>query len=377
MRVLFVSTGLATGGAEKQLAGLLALLHGKGVRVGVVSLASPGPVSKEIAAFGIPVWHLGLDHHWRLPLAAVQIVTLARRFRPDVMQGWMYHANLAAHWAARATGWRVPVVWGVRQSLYDIRREKPMTQGVIRLSVRLSAQAAAIVYNAEVARTQHEHIGFASSRGLVIGNGFDAERWQPDAQARLAVRAELGLAADTPLIGIIARYHPMKGHEVFLEAARLLVEEQPNVHFLLAGKGVMEDTPVFAQWLSEYPMLAGCVHLLGERRDIPRLTAALDVASSSSSWGEAFSNAIAEALLCAVPVVATAVGDASAIVGDAGRIVPPGDSQAMARAWRDLLAMDSNARCHLGMMGRDHVRAHFGRDAIVKRYLDLYREMAI
>lgn len=371
MRILFVSTGLATGGAEKQLRALLGQLLEKGVEAGVVSLASPGPVSQEIAALGIPHWHLDLEGVWRLPLAAWRLAMIVRRFRPDVVQGWMYHGNLAALWTALAVG-RVPVVWGVRQSLYDLQREKLFTRQVIRLCAWLSSRAAAIVYNAYLPRQQHESFGFAAERGTVIGNGFDGTHWRPDDAAYLSVRSELGLTPDTPLIGLIARYHPMKGHETFIQAAACLAGSRPDVHFLLAGRGVEASRQPFPDWIKAHPVLLSRVHLLGERHDIPRLTAALDIASSSS-WGEAFSNAIAEALLCAVPVVATDVGDARAIIGDSGICVPVGDAEAMSEAWAKLLTMPGEARRQLGELGRLRLLARFGIEAIADRYLELYR----
>ena len=374
MRILFISTGLGTGGAEKQLAGLLAALREQGAELSVVSLASPGPVSKEIGVLNVPLWHLGLGQPWRLPQAVVRLIAIARRFQPDVLQGWMYHGNLAALVVKWILGGRVPATWGVRQSLYDLEREKPMTRGVIRLSAQLSAQADAIVYNARLSRQQHEAFGFASSSARVIGNGFDDNVWQPDANARASVRKELGVLPGTPLIGLIARYQPMKGHEVFLEAARRLGELHPDVHFLLAGKGVRVDTPKFAQWMATFPSLAGRVHLLGERGDIPRLTAALDIASSSS-WSEAFSNTIGEALLCAVPVVATDVGDARELVGNAGRIVQPGDAQAMSQAWEELLTMSFHERRRIGMAGRERVRCQHGLKTVAARYFELYRRI--
>lgn len=370
MRVLITSTGLATGGAERQLLALLKQWMRKGVETGVVSLASPGPVSQEIAALGIPLWHLGLDGAWRLPLAAGRLAAIARDFRPDVVQGWMYHGNLAALWAVRISG-RVPVVWGVRQSLYDLEREKPLTRRVIRLCARLSRHATAIVYNAHLPRRQHESFGFAAERGIVIGNGFDGAHWRPDDAARASVRRELGLPPETPLIGLIARYHPMKGHETFLQAATRFAKSRPDVHFLLAGHGVEVSMQPFADWLKALPLLAGRVHLLGERGDIPRLTAALDIASSSS-WGEAFSNAIAEALLCGVPVVATEVGDVREIIGDSGLCVPVGDAEAMSEAWARLLSMPVEARRALGEQGRQRLLARFGIEAIADRYLELY-----
>ncbi len=372
-RVLLVTSGLGVGGAERQLAALLAC-SGDEMDAGVVSLTPPGPVSSEIEALGVPVWHLHLRRPSELVAVAWRLRTIVRWFGPHVVQGWMYHGNLAALLAAR-TGARVaPVVWAIRQSLYDLSREKRGTRVVIQLGARLSGRAAAIVYNASVSREQHEAIGFSRGRGRVIGNGFDGERWRPDGTARRSVREELGIASDAPLIGLVARYHPMKGHEVFLEAAARLVMIRPDVHFLLAGSGVVPDNPIFERHSSSGP-LARHLHLLGERRDVPRLTAALDVSTSTSLWGEGFSNAIAEALCCGVPVVATDVGEARAIVGDAGRIVPPGDAGALALAWLDLLEQGVEARQAMGESGRRRLLARHSVDAMAKAYQTLYAEV--
>lgn len=372
-RVLFVTTGLSTGGAERQLARLLAHLCGGSIEAAVVSLAGRGAVSEEIESLGVPVWYLGLDQLWRLPWAAARLSRIAQRFRPHVIQGWMYHGNLGASLAGKFSG--APVVWGIRQSLYDLQREKPRTRRVIRLSARWSGRAAAIVYNAAISRAQHEAFGFAPERGCVIGNGFDGRQWRPDSDARRSVRAELGIAPDAPLIGLIARYHPMKGHDIFLDAAARLAALQPDVHFLLAGREVTAAHPLFAAHYTHEP-LAGRLHLLGERADIPRLTAALDIASSSSSWGEAFSNAIAEALLCGVPVVATDVGDARIIVGDAGIVVPAGDASALANAWQGLLGRGLEARQAMGRAGRERLLAEYGVESIASAYLRLYEEVS-
>lgn len=372
MRVLYVITGLSTGGAEKQLARLLSHLHGYGIEVSVVSLSARGAVSDEIEELGIPVWHLGLAQPWQLPWAAVRMMCITRHVRPHVIHGWMYHGNLAALFMARSMARGIPVVWGVRQSLYDLQREKAMTRALIRISARLSARAAAIVYNAQLSRRQHEDFGYATLSAKVIGNCFDCNQWLPDDQARDSVRQELGLPSHAPLIGLIARYHPIKGHEVFFDAASRLLDIGMEAHFLLAGRGVTPDTPPFTGFLQKYPDLENYIHLLGERHDIPRLTAALDVASSTS-WGEGFSNTIGEALLCAVPVVVTEVGEAREIVGDAGQIVQPGDAKAMAKAWNDLLALDFKARRQIGMIGRNRICNKHGAKAVAQRYLELYR----
>jgi glycosyltransferase involved in cell wall biosynthesis len=369
-RVLFVVTGLMTGGAEMMLWKLLSTFSGA-IEPAVVSLLGPGRLSREITALGVPVQHLDLRRPWMFPATAWHIGKFLRRFNPHVIQGWMYHGNLAALAARSFCAGSPRLVWGIRQSLYDLRNEKRGTRWVIRLTARLSGRVDAIVYNSETARAQHEALGFSPPHSLVIDNGFDTELFRPDPTAYREVRKELGLAADTPLIGLIARSHPMKGHEVFLGAAAMLVERMPAVHFLLAGKNVTATNPVFASWAA-MPVLAGRLHLLGERRDVARLTAALDIASSSSSWGEAFPNALGEAMSCAVPCVATNVGDVPRIVGDTGIVVPAGDAQALALAWERLLSGPPQARIALGEAARRRVQENFALQRVAAQYQRLY-----
>lgn len=371
MRIVFITTGLATGGAEKMLAKLLSRLKDAQIEAGVVSLLPSGPVSKEIEALGIPLWHLGLDTPWRVPQAAVSLVRITQHFRPDVIQGWMYHGNLAAWWARGVGARQAKLFWGIRQSLYDLGREKPLTRWLIRLGARLSPGVTAILYNSQTARGQHEAAGYAAARAHVIDNGFDTGRFGPDGVAYRSVREELGLAPEAKLIGLVARFHPMKGHEVFITAARQLVACRANVHFLLAGRDVSLDHSLFRD-ASGDPCMRGRLHLLGERQDIPRLTSALDIASSASSWGEAFPNAIGEAMSCGVPCVATAVGDVARIIGDTGFVIPIGDAAALANAWKHLLALPDGERQALGARARLRVIEHFSLERIAARYAALY-----
>ncbi len=371
MRVLFISTGLATGGAEKQLMQLVGELMRRGVQASVIALRD-GSVAEEIEALGVPVEIVGLSGVGDLPRALRTMIHVTGTFRSDVVQGWMYHGNLAASFARRWAAPMAKLAWGVRQSLYDLSREKPITRWVIRASARSSRKAHAIVYNSHTARAQHEALGFAPARARVIDNGFDTERFRPDSAARGAVRAMLGLDVSTPLIGLIARYHPMKGHEVFLQAAALLARRRQDVHFLLVGRDVTPANPALQVQLSA-PVLARRVHCLGERSDIPSLTAALDIASSSS-WGEAFPNAVGEAMSCGVPVVATDVGDVRRIVGEAGIVVPVGDAERLAQAW-DLLLANPERRKTMGEAGRRRVGERYSLAAMATRYLALYEEL--
>jgi len=175
------------------------------------------------------------------------------------------------------------------------------------------------------------------------------------------------------LIGLISRYHPSKGHQNFLRAAVQLVEDCPEVHFVLAGRGVDQHNKNLTKSIHEL-CLESRVHLLGERTDTPRVTAALDLAVSSS-FSEGFPNSIGEAMACGVPCVATDVGDSARIVEDTGAIVPPGDHRALAAAWKHLLEIGPEGRQELGAAARNRIKERFNLPAMVTQYEELYRQL--
>jgi glycosyltransferase involved in cell wall biosynthesis len=189
------------------------------------------------------------------------------------------------------------------------------------------------------------------------------------------VRAELGLPPDAPLIAMVARFDPVKDHPTFLEAAARLHARRPDVRFLLCGRDVTWENRGLAAAV-ERAGARGFVHLLGQREDVARVTAALDLSTLSSSCGEGFSNVVGEAMACGVPCVVTDVGDSGAIVADTGLVVPPRDPEALAAAWAQLLARPAEERAAIGRAARRRIEDNYSLDVIVRRYQDLYEELA-
>ncbi len=373
MKILHIITGLSSGGAQTMLYKLLSGSDRDRFRSVVVSLTNCGALSKPIEALGVPVHCLGMARGVPSPAALGRLLQVVEKVRPDLLQGWMYHGNLAASLAAWKGPVGAPVVWNIRHSLYDLRKEKRLTALVIRAGAWLSDKPVRILYNAHVSAAQHESLGYKPEKTKVIPNGFDCERFVPSREAREKLRAELGVPSDALLIGLVARYHPMKDHATFLRAAACLVTRRKHVQFVLVGRGVDAHNGELRSMLTELG-LASYVHLLGERRDISVLTAGLDIATTSSSWGEGFPNVIGEAMACAVPCAVTDVGDSSWIVGDTGKTVPPSDPEALAEAWRELIDISPEARRQLGLGARRRIEQHFSLPAIVARDQDLYAE---
>lgn len=339
----------------------------------VVSLTDIGTVGPKIQELGISVHGIGMRPGRPDPLSIFRFIRLVKRLRPNLLQGWMYHGNLAAQFINTFLPISVRVLWNVRHSVYDLNNEKRMTAWMIRLCARLSSKPSKILYNSRISASQHEALGYVSEKRVMIPNGFDIDVFSPSEQARQEIRKELNLPASSFLIGLIGRYHPMKDHGNFIRAASHIAQTHPEVHFLLAGPKVDSNNIELTDLIKNLG-LTSKFHLMGERNDISRLTASLDIASSSS-FTEAFSNTIGEAMACEVPCVVTNVGDSDWMVGDTGRVVPPRDSVAMASAWEELLDIGLEGRKALGAKARERIINNFSINKIASYYEALYSSL--
>ena len=331
-------------------------------------------VGDRIAALDIPIYSLDMEPGEFSIKKLAKLFTIVRQEKPSILQGWMYHANFAAQLASFASFKFIPVVWNVRHSLYSLDYEKKGTAMVIRLLSRLSSFPAKIIYNSQMGAAQHQKVGYKSPKTIVIPNGFDINLFQPSSSNRLNLRQELGLSEDAFLIGRICRYHPMKDHESFLRAAALLLVDFPDLHFVLAGTNVDRNNTQLTSLIEELN-IGDRTHLLGERKDVPYLSSALDIATSSSYFGEAFPNVIGEAMACEVPCVTTDVGDSAIIVGDTGKVVPPQNPQAFADACKELISLGVEGRQKLGVKARQKVIELYSLNAITTQYEQLYQDV--
>jgi glycosyltransferase involved in cell wall biosynthesis len=340
----------------------------------VVSLTGDAPLGDKIRALGVPVTGLGMKAGLPDPRLVTRVREQILRFRPDLVQTWMYHADLVGAIAAKLSGNPV-VVWNIRHTLVHTSDVKRSTLFVARANAFLSRSIpACIICCADAALESHAAFGYAREKMIVIPNGFDLEAFRPDPVARGEVRAMLGVDDCIPLIGMCGRFDLQKDHHNFLAAAGVLRALLPDAQFVLWGKGVDRENPLLSTWIAEEG-LAQAVHLLGFRTDSPRLNAALDVATLSAAYGEAFPNVVGEAMACAVPCVVTDVGDAATIVGETGRVVPAGNPEALAAAWADLISLPAAERGALGTEARERIERFFSLEKMGAAYAQLYRDI--
>jgi glycosyltransferase involved in cell wall biosynthesis len=357
MKVLHVITGLQTGGAERMLANLGILNHRAGRAPVVVSLTTGGSQGERLQAAGVRVIALDMARGRPSIFGLLRLARILREEAPDVVQSWMYHADLyalTALWMSRRRR-HTRLFWGIRCSDMDLGQYPLVLRVVVRLCALLSLFPDGIVLNSEAGLRAHRRLGYAPCRMTVIDNGFDTGLFRPDPERRREMRRALGLSDDAFVVGCVARVDAMKDFPTLCAA----LDRLDGVTCLAIGK----DTETL-------PPVRGLV-ALGERNDVPALLNALDLLVSVSAFGEGFSNAIGEAMAAGVPVLATDVGDARRIIGIGGRIVPGRDPAALADAIA-VLRDDPQTRRAMGKAGRQRVERDFSLDRSAEAFDTLY-----
>jgi len=372
--IVHIITGLATGGAEMMLYKLLSGIDRSRFKPIVISLMDKDTrISHRIEELGVPVHSLGLAQGKVSFLALLRLIRTVRRCQPDIIQGWMYHGNIAASMCRLFSFYKPPVIWNIRQVL-GLEFEKRSTAALIRAAVFFSRSVAKIIYNTKLGAQQHERLGYVAHRTIVIPNGFDCEYFKPSALAKKALRKSLNLTDKHILIGSIGRYAQQKDYKNLLSAARILTDEYEYVNFVLIGREI-EDSNLDIVELIKQNKLDSRVHLLGERKDVSSLMAGMDIVVSASSYGEGFPNVIGEAMASGVPCAVTDVGDSAWIVGDTGKVAAARDAPSLAKCCKQLIDIGEDERAHLGSLARQRVLDNFTLDIIINQYEELYERV--
>ncbi len=360
MRIVFLTRSLAVGGAERQLVTLAAGLVEAGHEAIICSFYSEVPLAEGLDRKGVQLHVVGKDRRWNLVYFSKRLIHFLRTISPDVIHTYLPVPNLLGA-LLRPVFRSVPLVWGVRSSNMDLRRFDLMTRVTYGVEPWFARFADRVIVNSEAGLRHCLAHGFPKNRMTVIPNGISVDDFRPDAAERSRVRAELRIADDSPLIGMVARIDPNKDHDTFLKAAKLVSAELPRVRFVCVGDGNREERRRL-QDLADAEGLSQHLTWLGMRNDVRAVYNACDV-FCSSSLSEGFPNSLAEAMACGTPCVATDAGDSRLIVGDAGRVVPVGDDRALADA---LVATVLEAGA-LRQRARERIVASFSVETLVRR----------
>ena len=360
-RIAFCITDLDVGGAERMFVELITRLDRQRWEPRVFCLSGPGPLVERLTSADVPVKCFGaksvrqLNVIWRL---AAEL----RGFRPELLQCFLFHANvvgrLAAWWAGIGR-----VVCGIRVA--ERRSRLPLwldrlTQGCVDHNVCVSKA---------VADFSIHDAGLNPAKVSVIPNAVEFDRF---ANATAINRATLGFSADAPLTLFVGRLDPQKAPFVLLEAFERLLSRHPNWQLLFVGQGPLWGP--MAEWIATRKLDAN-IRLAGLRSDVPQLLKAADCLALPSLW-EGMPNIVLEAMAAGLPVVVSRVEGTDELIraGETGLLVAP-SSVAELEQQIEAVLTDSQLSTRLAINAQQHVKTTFTFDAMLAAYEQLYNSL--
>jgi len=371
MKVLHCITGLSGDGAQRMLLRLARGLSSSGIRSHIVSLADEGVLGDDFRSNGIGVSALRLVNPLKLLPGVLAFRAVVRSFKPDIIQGWMYHANVFSSAVRAVSSTKAPLIWNIRRGLDDFSERRLVTRAWIRASAAASSQATTIIYCSRRSQEQHEKLGFARHASAVIGNGFDVQRFQPSATKRMAFREALGLPRDAVVVGNVGRFDVAKGHRYLLEAFCRLASRYSQLHLVCVGRGVSWSESGLGD-LASARQYMDRIHFVPEQRDVAYVFSAFDL-YCSASIAEGFPNVVAEALSSSLPVVATDTGATRELVASSGIVVSPRSALALEEGIEQLLRETSHELLMRGEAGRQKMERYHSLAGVVAQYQELYQ----
>ncbi|HZT87371.1 MAG TPA: glycosyltransferase [Stellaceae bacterium] len=365
MNVALLTRSLVAGGAERQLLMLAAGLAARGHRCTILTFyvgsADPRPPP------GVRVVTLRKRGRWDVLGFMLRLRRAVRESEADLLYAFLPVANLLSLLMG-ALHPSLKVVLGLRASDMDMRSYDRLSRFADQLEARFCRRADAVIVNSEAGCRHAVARGVPPRLLSLIRNGVDLDRFRPGASS---LRAEFGIDEDTPLVGLVARWDPMKDHRGFARALGLLHRRRQRLAAVIVG-----DVPDAARAECEALAEGASIRWLPWRADIDLVYRALDVLCLSSAWGEGTSNVVAEAMACGVPCVVTDVGDNRLLVGDTGEIVPPGDAEALCEGLAALLTKPSEARAELGRRARERIAELYSPDSMVEQTIEVFHRVA-
>lgn len=349
MKILYVSTGLGVGGAERVVVDLADQAYERGWQVQIAYLTGPlvvRPRNDEIA-----ITALGMNGYAGLFSGPRNLRRLIARFRPDVVHSHMIHANILARLERLLI--RIPRLIcsahnsneGGRLRMWAYRITNPLGD----VFTNVSREAASAL----------EAAG-AAPRGFIVPvlNGIDVQKFRP-----LARQSNSTVTAIA-----VGRLEVAKDYPNLLHAIRILREAGQRVAVKIVGNGTLAPT---LKRLAEELGISDQVEWLGIRRDVPDLLNQSDLFVLPSAW-EGFGLVVAEAMACGLPVVATDCGGVREVVGGDRWLVPPRDSAALAGKIAEAMRLTDAEREKTGAANRQRIVDLYSLDTMFQRYEQIY-----
>lgn len=368
MKILHVITGLGSGGAEGVLFRICR--NDSNNEHIVVSLTNENYYYEPLRKLGVKVVQLNFKHIVFSFLGLVRLFFCIKRYKPDVVQTWMYHSDVIGGIVARLAGVK-SIVWNIRHTELIKGNSSRTSRLMCKVSSMISSFIPTQIVTCSVkAKDVHVQLGYQEDKFVVIFNGYDVSAFP---------FIEDIVSSKKFTISMIARHNPQKDHSSFFKSLQHLKDEADFEFTVnLVGKGMDNSNTILLEEI-ESRGIANFVSLLNVRSDVPSILSNSHLCVLSSSFGEGFPNVLAESMCCGTPCVSTKAGDAEVIVGDTGWLVECGDYLALADSIKEAFYQFSNsqAKWHSRRVSsRERIFNHFSLDLMLEKYSDVWQDCA-
>lgn len=371
------------GGAEMTLLRYLSAHPNAYTKHRIIALRTLRPgasVGARLEALGLSVETLGIEGLFDLPRGLLRLINILRGAGSPLLSAWLYYPALIVTLLRPFLATKPRVIWHIRSLPYGSFREKPLRWLAQRMLAHLSSQSwISIISNSTVSKNAHAKLGYEVSKWHVIPNAIDSKLYRPDEKSRANSRVALEIESRHFVVGTVGRDVPEKGLGDLFNAFGLLYHRSSDIEknqliLLVAGRGIMRETPRFSELLTQNRIPHHAVRLLGPRDDIPELMNVFDC-FVMPSHSESFPNVLAEAMATARPCVSTMVGDCATVLDDKLYLVDPHKPKELSDKIEAIKLLSKDNRDAIGLKNRNRVVAHYTPEIMIKAFEQIFDQV--
>lgn len=367
IKLVLAIRSLNVGGAERQFIELIKDIDKDKFEVYVCTMY--GGVQENIVKSmeNIKYYNLGKNGRYDIFKFYNNYKNILKTINPDVIYSFKEEMNIFSYFCKPK---ETKSIWGFRASNMDLSQYGKLSQFLFWLQKKLSSKVDRIIANSNASIIYHKNHGFEMTKSIVIPNGIDINKFKRNSEDRKIFRTKYELKDSDISIGIVARIDYMKGYIIFTNAVKKLMEEFDNVYIFSVGGGDEKIKKECEEILGKFNN--DRFKWLGNQSNVEKIYSGLDISCSSSSFGEGFSNSIAEAMSCELPCVVTNVGDSAYIVDKYGIVVEPNNAESLYNGLKRMILCDYK---ELGVMSQNRIEENFSTEKMVSKTENLIKEV--
>lgn len=355
MKVLHIISGLRIGGAETQLYNLVKNYKKNNNSVKVVSFKD-GPYAKKLKSIDIDVSILDIDNVINLIRSLINFIRIVKSFQPDIIHSWMYHANIFSFFTSIFISKKIRKIWSIRCSNMKFSFFSS-TKIFVFFNYLFSYFPDVLVYNSKMGKKYHEIYGFKNKNTIIIYNGFDTKKYKKEEVNQNDFKLKHKIPPNSKIGLCIARLDNMKNYQSLIKVSQSI----DNFFLIIVGRGTEKFN---------YENVKG----FGEKRDLKNFYNIADFFILNSSYGEGFSNVLAEAMLSGLVPIATDVGDSKLILDKYGILINPNSESELKISIKKIINNKFSENYINSMI--NYLKNNYNNDIMIESYKKLYSDIS-